>query len=140
MLLALLLFLLAGISPKGATQAFALLAVAIAFMSASQDVVIDAYRTDLLPARERGLGASLAVGGYRLAMILSGGVALIWTDAQQGGGWSWPEVYRLMAGLMVAAAAVSATLLPKLAAPPPRRRRAWRSATTCSASWRWWSR
>jgi PAT family beta-lactamase induction signal transducer AmpG len=118
LLLALLLFVLAGISPKGATQAFALLAVAVAFMSASQDVVIDAYRTDLLPALERGLGASLAVAGYRLAMILSGGIALIWTDAQQGGGWSWPEVYRLMAGLMVAAAAVSATLLPKLAPPP----------------------
>jgi MFS transporter, PAT family, beta-lactamase induction signal transducer AmpG len=118
LLLALLLFLLAGISPKGATQAFALLAVAIAFMSASQDVVIDAYRTDLLPARERGMGASLAVAGYRLAMILSGGIALIWTDAQQGGGWTWPEVYRLMAGLMVAAAVVSATLLPRLIAPP----------------------
>ena len=118
LLLALLLLMLAGTSPKGATQAFALLAVAVAFMSASQDVVVDAYRTDLLPANERGLGASLAVAGYRLAMILSGGIALIWTDSGQGGGWSWPEVYRLMAGLMVAAAAVSATLLPKLAAPP----------------------
>ena len=118
LLLALLLFWLADMSPKGATQAFALLAVAIAFMSASQDVVIDAYRTDLLLAHERGLGASLAVAGYRLAMILSGGIALIWTDAQQGGGWSWPEVYRLMAGLMVVAAVVSASLLPKLATPP----------------------
>ncbi len=115
--LALALFVLAGTSPTGATQAFALLAVVVAFMSASQDVVIDAYRTDLLPSHERGLGASLAVAGYRLAMILSGGIALIWTDTQQGGGWSWPEVYRLMAGLMVAAAAVSATLLPKLAMP-----------------------
>jgi PAT family beta-lactamase induction signal transducer AmpG len=117
LVLALLLFLLAGVSPKGATQAFALLAVAVAFMSASQDVVIDAYRTDLLAPHERGLGASLAVTGYRLAMILSGGVALIWTDAGQGGGWSWPDVYRLMAGLMVLTAVVSATL-PKLAAPP----------------------
>ena len=82
----------------------------VAFISASQDVVIDAYRTDLLPAAERGLGSSLAVLGYRLAMILSGGVALIWADPRQGGGWSWPEVYRLMAGLMVVAAAVSALL------------------------------
>ena len=45
------LLLLAGTSPQQATRAFALLAVAVAFMSASQDVVIDAYRTDLLPAR-----------------------------------------------------------------------------------------
>ena len=117
LLLALLLVVLAGTSPKGATQAFALLAVAVAFMSASQDVVIDAYRTDLLPPHERGLGASLAVAGYRLAMVLSGGIALIWTDPNQGGGWGWPEVYRLMAGLMVAAALVSATLLPRLAVP-----------------------
>jgi PAT family beta-lactamase induction signal transducer AmpG len=47
-------------------------------------------------------------------MILSGGIALIWTDATQGGGWTWPEVYRFMAGVLVAAAGVSATLLPRL--------------------------
>ena len=111
------LLLLAGTSPSAATRAFALLAVAVAFMSASQDVVIDAYRTDLLPARERGLGSSLNVMGYRLAMILSGGIALIWTDPAQGGGWSWPLVYRLMAGLMFAAAVLSALLLPKVPMP-----------------------
>lgn len=116
--LALALFVMASISPSGATQAFALMAVAVAFISASQDVVIDAYRTDLLPAAERGIGASLNIAGYRGAMILSGGIALIWTDAQQGGGWSWPEVYRFMAGLMVAAAVLSATLLPRLKLAP----------------------
>jgi MFS transporter, PAT family, beta-lactamase induction signal transducer AmpG len=114
LLLALALVVMAGTSPKGATQAFALMAVAVAFISASQDVVIDAYRTDLLPAHERGIGASLNIAGYRMAMILSGGIALIWTDAQQGGGWTWPEVYRFMAWLMVGAAVLSATVLPKL--------------------------
>lgn len=114
LVLASLLLALAAISPKDSLRAFALLALAVAFASASQDVVVDAYRTDLLGAAERGLGASLGVMGYRLAMILSGGVALIWTDAQQGGGWSWPEVYRLMAGVMVAAAVVSLLLLPRL--------------------------
>ncbi len=111
------LLLLAGTSPSSATRAFALLAVAVAFMSASQDVVIDAYRTDLLPARERGLGSSLNVMGYRLAMILSGGIALIWTDPNQGGGWDWPMVYRFMAALMFGAAALSAIALPKVAMP-----------------------
>jgi PAT family beta-lactamase induction signal transducer AmpG len=111
------LLLLAGTSPSSATRAFALLAVAVAFMSASQDVVIDAYRTDLLPARERGLGSSLNVMGYRLAMILSGGIALIWTDPAQGGGWDWPMVYRFMAALMFGAAALSAVALPKVAMP-----------------------
>ena len=108
------LLALAATSPTGATRAFALLAVAVAFVSASQDVVIDAYRTDLLPGAERGLGSSLNVLGYRLAMILSGGIALIWTDPNQGGGWSWPTVYRLMAGLMVVAAVFSALLVPRL--------------------------
>jgi PAT family beta-lactamase induction signal transducer AmpG len=111
------LLLLAATSPSGATRAFALLAVAVAFISASQDVVIDAYRTDLLPARERGLGSSLNVMGYRLAMILSGGIALIWTDPTQGGGWSWPQVYRFMAALMFGAAVLSALLLPKVPMP-----------------------
>ena len=117
--LALALWALSSTSPTGALQAFALLAVAVAFLSASQDVVIDAYRTDLLPPAERGLGASLSVLGYRLAMILSGGVALIWTDAAQGSGWSWPQVYQLMAMLMVGAAVLSALALPRIAALPP---------------------
>jgi MFS transporter, PAT family, beta-lactamase induction signal transducer AmpG len=114
LLLAGLLLALSATSPTAALRAFALLAVAVAFVSASQDVVIDAYRTELLPAPERGLGASLNVAGYRMAMIVSGGLALIWTDAAQGGGWTWPEVYRLMALLMAVAAAVSALLLPRL--------------------------
>jgi PAT family beta-lactamase induction signal transducer AmpG len=119
LLLAGLLMAMAATSPTGATRAFALLAVLVAFVSASQDVVIDAYRTELLPAPERGMGASLNIAGYRLAMIVSGGLALIWTDAAQGGGWSWPEVYRLMAALMVACALVSALLLPRLPPLPP---------------------
>ncbi len=122
LLLAGALAALAATSPSDSIRVFALLAVAVAFMSASQDVVIDAYRTDLLPPAERGLGASLNVMGYRLAMIVSGGVALIWTDPAQlaapGGGWTWPEVYRFMAGLMVAAAILSATVLPRVATPP----------------------
>jgi PAT family beta-lactamase induction signal transducer AmpG len=118
-LLALTLLALAATSPQGAIRSFALLAVAVAFISASQDVVVDAYRTELLPAAERGMGASLGVMGYRLAMILSGGVAMIWVDPTQGGGWTWPEVYRLMAALMAIAALLSALVLPALPALPP---------------------
>jgi PAT family beta-lactamase induction signal transducer AmpG len=118
LLLAAALAALAATSPADSIRVFALIAVAVAFMSASQDVVIDAYRTDLLGPAERGLGASLNVMGYRLAMIVSGGVALIWTDPAQQGGWTWPEVYRFMAGLMVAAAVLSATVLPRVAMPP----------------------
>ena len=110
------LLALAASEPKAGIRLFALLAVLVAFLSASQDVVVDAYRTDLLPAPERGMGASLGVMGYRLAMILSGGIALIWTDPTQGGGWDWPAVYRFMALVMAGAAVLSALILPRL--PP----------------------
>jgi MFS transporter, PAT family, beta-lactamase induction signal transducer AmpG len=113
--LALTLLLLAATPPKQSLQGFALLALAVAFVSASQDVVVDAYRTELVQASERGLASSLYVLGYRLAMIVSGGVALIWTDPTQGG-WSWSEVYRTMAWLMVGAAVFSLAALPHLAA------------------------
>ncbi|MFN0184014.1 MAG: AmpG family muropeptide MFS transporter [Aquabacterium sp.] len=113
------LLLLAQTSPKASLPLFALAALVVAFLSASQDVVIDAYRTDVLNSAERGLGSSLNVLGYRLAMIVSGGLALIWTDAVQGSGWSWPDVYRLMASLMAGAAVLSLIALPRLPLAPP---------------------
>ncbi len=122
------LLAMAATPPKHAVQAFALLAVLVAFLSATQDVVIDAYGTDLLPGAERGFGSSLKVLGYRLAMVLSGGVALIWTDptnalagaaAGAGAAWTWPQVYRLMALIMLGAALLSAVALPRLPEPPP---------------------
>jgi PAT family beta-lactamase induction signal transducer AmpG len=108
------LFWMAATPPASALAAFALLAGLVAWLSASQDVVVDAYRTDVLSAAERGMGSSLTVLGYRLAMILSGGIAFIWVDPRQGGGWSWPEVYRVMAVFMIGAAVFSALLTPRL--------------------------
>ncbi|RNF83890.1 AmpG family muropeptide MFS transporter [Montanilutibacter psychrotolerans] len=101
---------MASISPGKATVMFAVVAVLVAFLSASLDIVIDAYRTDLLAPSERGLGGSLSVLGYRLAMVLSGGIVLVWAD-QWG---SWPQVYRVMAGLMTVSAVVSLLALPVL--------------------------
>ncbi len=105
-----MLWWMSGLSPSVAPLMFAAAAVGVAFLSASQDVVIDAYRTDVLAPRERGLGASMSVFGYRLAMILSGGIALIW--AEQWG--SWGAVYRTMAGIFLAAAAISLLTLPRV--------------------------
>lgn len=48
------------------------LAVIVAFCSASQDIVFDAYKTDILKADERGTGAAVSVLGYRIAMLVSG--------------------------------------------------------------------
>src|SRR5262249_12947251 len=69
-----------------------LLAIALALASASQDVVIDAYRADLLPRGELGPGASAAIVGYRLGLLTSGAVALSLAEF-----FPWPNVYCLMA-------------------------------------------
>jgi len=96
------LLLMAGIaamgslSPAHAPWAVAALAVLVAFSSASQDIVVDAYRTDLLKERERGVGAAVSVLGYRVAMLVSGALALILADRI-----GWQETYWLMAGLMM---------------------------------------
>ncbi len=108
------LVLMSKMSPAQNTETFALFAVLVAFLSASQDVIIDAYRTDILPAAERGLGSSLFVFGYRLAMIISGGIAFVWADPINGNGWEWPKIYMIMALIMVGAAVVSTLFLPKL--------------------------
>lgn len=83
-------------SPTHAALALAALAVLVAFTSASQDIVFDAYRTDILRERERGVGAAVSVLGYRIAMLVSGAMALILSDHV-----GWRFTYWLMAGLMM---------------------------------------
>ncbi|WP_045046055.1 muropeptide MFS transporter AmpG [Rouxiella chamberiensis] len=93
------------------------LAVLIAFASASQDIVFDAYKTDLLSAQERGNGAAVSVLGYRLAMLVSGGLALWLADRYLG----WQQTYWLMAALMLIG--VAATLFapePEVDSPAPK--------------------
>jgi PAT family beta-lactamase induction signal transducer AmpG len=77
-------------------------------------VVIDAYRTDILAFSERGLGSSFSVFGYRLAMIVSGGIAFVWADPVNGNGWDWPKIYTIMAMIMAAAAVISLVFLPSV--------------------------
>lgn len=86
---------MANTSPTEATWLMACLALWVAFASASQDIVFDAYRTDVLKPRERGLGAAVSVGGYRVAMLVSGALALV-----MGEHIGWQKTYLLMAGLM----------------------------------------
>jgi PAT family beta-lactamase induction signal transducer AmpG len=89
-------------------------AVAIAFMSASQDIIFDAYRAELLGDHERGAGAAVSVLGYRLAMLVSGGLALILADTVLG----WAGMYRLMA-LLLAGLAMFSVLAPRTGAGAP---------------------
>ncbi|MFQ5673654.1 MAG: MFS transporter [Nitrospinales bacterium] len=103
-------------SPDRAPWALAALALGVAFSSASQDIVFDAYRTDVLRERERGLGAAVSVTGYRIAMLVSGALALILSQFM-----SWRLTYLLMAGFMLVG--ILGTLLgpePEEPAQPPR--------------------
>lgn len=97
------------LEPGSQLRWMAALAVIIAFCSASQDIVFDAWKTDVLSAEERGTGAAISVLGYRLGMLVSGGLALWMADRWLG----WQGMYWLMAALLVPC--IIATLL----APEP---------------------
>lgn len=95
-LLALAIAGMAFQNPKNHPWILAFLALITAFFSASQDTSIDAYRTDVLPDQLRGAGAAMASLGYRLALLVSGAVALVM--AQTIG---WRLTYLIMALCML---------------------------------------
>jgi PAT family beta-lactamase induction signal transducer AmpG len=81
----------------------------VAFFSATQDIVVDAYRREDLPDEELGLGSSLYINGYRVGMWLASGGGLILADMIP-----FSRVYWLMAAFMLPG------LLTTLLAPEPR--------------------
>ena len=107
--LAILCWVLAGLDPKTEIAAVGTCAVLLAFFSASQDVAFDAYRADLLPAQERGAGAAVSVLGYRLAMLVSGGLALVLADQWLG----WSNMYRAV-GILFVLLAAAGLLTPRV--------------------------
>lgn len=74
----------------------AMLAVLVAFLSASQDIVIDAYRVEILDPLAQGPGAGAVQTGYRLAMLAAGAGALFMAAA-----FGWFAAYATMAALLV---------------------------------------
>ena len=102
-LLAIAIMSMAFFTPSKALFAMAMLAVIIAFLSATQDIAFDAYCTDLLRQEERGAGAAIRVMGYRLAMVVSGGLALILAYRILG----WGNTYIFMGALMLVCAVVT---------------------------------
>ncbi len=95
------ILVLAGSDPAGAPLATAIAAVTVAFLSASQDVVIDAFRVELLDEREQGAGAAATQVGYRLGMVASGAGALYLAEF-----FGWAVAYSGMALLLLPAMAV----------------------------------
>ncbi len=88
----------------------------IAFFSASQDIVIDAYRREILPDNEQGLGQTVHVNAYKLAGLIPGSLSLILADLM-----SWQAVFWITAIFMLPG--LICTLLikePVIYAPPPK--------------------
>ena len=81
--------------PASQIWPIAYLCAGIAFLSATQDIVLDAYRRELLPDRELGLGNSIHVNAYRIAGLVPGSLSLILADHLP-----WQQVFIVTAAFM----------------------------------------
>lgn len=97
--------------PKVNLPLMAALSVVIAFFSATQDIAIDAYRREALKENELGLGSSMNIYGYRLAMILTGGVG-VGLVGSEFLNLTWGQLYIAMA-LCVFIGIVTTLLAPE---------------------------
>jgi PAT family beta-lactamase induction signal transducer AmpG len=95
-------------SPTGAPYFLAAIALLVVFLSASQDIVIDAYRVDTIPPSERGVAAAATAFGYRTASVLASTV-LVLIAAHT----SWHTAFLVVAVLM------AVTMLTTFWAPEP---------------------
>ena len=83
--------------PGQRPEILGILALVVAFLSASLDIVFDAYRTDVLLRPERGFGVAVWVNGYRCALLIASAGALVLADYI-----GWQNTYLLLAALMAA--------------------------------------
>lgn len=98
MALALLIAYMGFFDPRTSLMTMAIMALLIAFFSSIQDVAIEAYRREYLRDEELGLGSSVSIYGYRVAMLLAGGVGIgLVSDT---GGLTWQQLYSLMGAAM----------------------------------------
>jgi PAT family beta-lactamase induction signal transducer AmpG len=97
LLICLFLYLLATISPTGdSLVAFAICALFVSFFSASQDIVVDAYRIEIAPIELQGILTAGYQFGYRVAILVSGAGALYIADS-----YTWEISYKIMSSLML---------------------------------------
>jgi len=81
--------------PRESIAFIAVMALIVAFLSASQDIVIDAYRIEILTEDEQGAGAAMTQTGYRFGLLVAGAGAIALADFLA---WAW--IYALMAALV----------------------------------------
>jgi PAT family beta-lactamase induction signal transducer AmpG len=115
----LLFFAIGGmgmLDPQSQVGLIAAAASLVAFLSASQDIVIDAYRRELLPDHEQGLGSAVHVNAYRVAGMVPGALSLILADLM-----AWQAVFWITAAFMLPG--LACTLLikePAVYGSPPK--------------------
>ncbi len=95
------------VQPAIHLPAIAALCFLIAFASASQDIVLDAYRREYLTDEELGIGSSIFVNGYRIGLLASGALALVLAEYL-----SWPTAYFLL-GLFMLVGIVATIFAPE---------------------------
>lgn len=107
------------LDPLTQLPAIATVAALVAFLSASQDIVIDAYRREILPDNEQGLGSAVHVNAYKVAGMVPGALSLILADLM-----AWQPVFWITAAFMLPG--LACTLLirePAVYGAPPRNMR-----------------
>lgn len=87
-------------NPSFSISAMVILGIIVAFFSATQDIAVDAYRREILPDEELGVGAALGVYGYRVAMLVAGGLGL-WIVDPETLNFTFNQTYFLMAAFML---------------------------------------
>ncbi|MBB5691409.1 AmpG family muropeptide MFS transporter [Roseomonas alkaliterrae] len=111
--LALAILALGLTDPAADATLTVMVAVAVAFLSASQDIVVDAYRIEALAEREQGYGLACYVWGYRGALLAAGGGALAMAEF---GGWSFAFA---MCAAMIGVGFAATIAAPEPGRPPP---------------------
>ncbi len=107
--------LVGGFSPQGDIRAIAWVATLLAFLSATQDIVLDAYRRELLPDAELGLGNAVHVNAYRIAGLVPGSLSLYLSDHIP-----WDMVFVITALFMLPGMAMTLLVREPHRAVPPR--------------------
>lgn len=114
--LALAVWWLSGCDPASGMDAFVIAAIALAVVSATHDIVVDAYRADILGEDEAAAGVAGYIFGFRVAMVFAG-----WLPLALSATSPWPVVYQVMS-VFVALGMLGTLLAPEPPAPadPPR--------------------
>ena len=106
-------------SPQTNLRVIVVLATLLAFLSATQDIAIDAYRRELLSDAELGLGNAVHVNAYRIAGLVSGSLSLILADRMP-----WSQVFFITALFMIPGVVMTLLVREPERASPPRTLRA----------------